>query len=206
MPTPPELEAHNLECVRGDRLIFSGLSFKLQAGELLYVEGANGRGKTSLLRILCGLSPPADGEVRWCGQPILSQRHKFYQDLAYLGHHLGVKGELTALENLTLASRLYRIRQEVDLSQILARAGLGSFAETPARALSAGQRQRIALARLLLQEATLWILDEPFTALDQDGIAWVHALLEDHLARGGMVVMSSHQSVAVRTQVLTLKL
>jgi heme exporter protein A len=202
----PCLHAENLECVRSDRLLFSGLNFELGRGQLLHIEGANGCGKTSLLRILCGLSPPAAGEVRWRGRPIYRERHRFLNELAYLGHHLGVKGELTALENLVLASRLYRTRAGADPDQILIRAGLGGHADTPARALSAGQRQRIALARLLLQEAVLWVLDEPFTSLDQDGIAWVRTLLEAHLERGGIVVMTSHQLVPVQAEVLTLRL
>lgn len=202
----PALCAENLECVRGDRWLFSGLSFKLSCGQLLHIEGANGCGKTSLLRILCGLSPPAAGEIRWRDQPIWRERHRFLKELAYLGHHTGVKGELTPLENLTLASRLYRIRPDADLDEILIRAGLGGHERTLARALSAGQRQRIALARLLLQEATLWILDEPFTSLDQDGTAWVKTLLEEHLKRGGMVVLTSHQPLQIRCPVLRLRL
>lgn len=202
----PILEADNLECTRGDRWLFSGLCFKLSSGQLLHIEGANGCGKTSLLRILCGLSLPADGEIRWRGRPIQQARQQFLEELVYLGHHIGIKGELTPLENLTLASRLYRIRPNADLNQILIRAGLDGYQNALARTLSAGQRQRIALARLLLQEATLWILDEPFTSLDQAGIAWVQTLLEEHLARGGMAILTSHQPVQVQCPVQTLRL
>ncbi len=204
--TAPILEADNLECARGDRWLFSGLCFKLSSGQLLHIEGANGCGKTSLLRILCGLSLPADGEIRWRGRPIQQARQQFLEELVYLGHHIGVKGELTPLENLTLASRLYRIRPNADLNQILIRAGLEGYQNALARTLSAGQRQRIALARLLLQEATLWILDEPFTSLDQAGVAWVQTLLEEHLARGGMAILTSHQPVQVQCPVQTLRL
>ncbi|GAB6067714.1 cytochrome c biogenesis heme-transporting ATPase CcmA [Methylothermus subterraneus] len=204
--TQPLLYAANLECVRGDRLLFRGLSFCLDRGQLLHIQGANGCGKTSLLRMVCGLSAPAAGEIYWRGRPIGSERHRLLQELAYLGHHLGVKGELSALENLTLASRLYRTRQGADPRQLLNQAGLGGCMEIPARSLSAGQRQRIALARLLLQEAVLWVLDEPFTALDQSGVAWVQSLLEEHLGRGGLVVMTSHQPVSVGFDVVTLKL
>lgn len=202
----PALRAECLECVRGDRRLFSNLSFELSYGQLLHVEGANGCGKTSLLRILCGLSPPAAGEIRWRNLPIQKDRQRFLKELAYLGHHIGVKGELTPLENLTLASRLYCIRPDADLDEILTQAGLSRHKKTLARTLSAGQRQRIALARLLLQEATLWILDEPFTSLDRDGIAWAQRLIEAHLERGGIVVLTSHQPVPVRCPAHKLRL
>lgn len=203
---PPLLHAENLECVRGERQLFCDLDFQLNPGELLHVEGANGCGKTSLLRILCGLTPPSAGEVRWCGRPIQKERHRFLKELAYLGHHTGVKGELTPRENLKLASRLYPVRSGADPDQILVRAGLGGCEETPARYLSAGQRQRIALARLLLQQAKLWVLDEPFTSLDAAGQAWTYSLLEEHLKQGGIVVLTSHQPVQIQAKVLTLRL
>lgn len=205
-PHTPGLHVDNLECIRSDRLLFSGLSFHLTGGELLHLEGANGCGKTSLLRILCGLSPPAAGEILWFGKPIRKQRDRFHQELVYLGHHTGVKGELTPLENLALAGRLYRIRPNIDLEDALTQVGLGKHMDAPSRTLSAGQRQRIALARLLLQKATLWILDEPFTSLDVHGVDWVQTLLDAHLQQGGMVVLTSHHPVRTRCPVRKLRL
>ncbi len=200
------LAVRDLECIRGDRLLFSGLNFQLQAGELLHVLGANGSGKTSLLRILCGLLPAESGEIHWCGRPVTEQPHTYRQDLAYLGHHPGIKGELTPLENLFLLRHLYRIRTDADPERLLREAGLGRHLDVPARTLSAGQRQRIGLTRLRLQQARLWILDEPFTSLDVDGIAWVEALLESHLQVGGLVVLTSHQPLQRITRIRTLTL
>ena len=200
------LQVAALECVRGDRLLFQDLNFRLNGGELLHIEGANGCGKTSLLRILSGLGQPEAGEIFWKGRPVREVRHEFLQDLAYLGHHSGIKGELTPLENLRLVTRLYRTREDVEIEDILSAAGLGAHLEAPTRALSAGQRQRIALSRLLVQQASLWILDEPFTSLDVHGVAWVQSLLERHLQNGGLVVMTSHQKVNTRCPVRTLKL
>ncbi len=200
------LQVAALECVRGDRLLFQDLNFRLDAGELLHIEGANGCGKTSLLRILSGLGQPEEGEIFWKGRPVREVRHEFLQDLAYLGHHPGIKGELTPLENLRLVTRLYRTREDVEIEDILSAAGLGAHLEAPTRALSAGQRQRIALSRLLVQQASLWILDEPFTSLDVHGVAWVQSLLDRHLQNGGLVVLTSHQKVNTRCPVRTLKL
>ncbi len=200
------LQVAELECVRGDRLLFQDLNFHLDEGELLHIEGANGCGKTSLLRILSGLGQPEEGEIFWKGRPVREVRHEFLRDLAYLGHHPGIKGELTPLENLRLVTRLYRTREDVEIEDILSAAGLGAHLEAPTRALSAGQRQRIALSRLLVQQASLWILDEPFTSLDVHGVAWVQSLLDRHLQNGGLVVMTSHQKVNTRCPVRTLKL
>ncbi|BCX88906.1 heme exporter protein A [Methylomarinovum tepidoasis] len=198
------LAVHELECIRGDRLLFSGLDFELHAGELLHVLGTNGSGKTSLLRILCGLLPAENGEIRWCGRPVAEQRAAYLQDLAYLGHHPGIKGELTPLENLHLLRHLYRIRPDADPAALLTEAGLGRHLDVPARTLSAGQRQRIGLTRLRLQQARLWILDEPFTSLDVEGVAWVEGLLEAHLQTGGLAVLTSHQSLQRVANVRTL--
>lgn len=191
-----ELRAVGLECIRGDRLLFSALSFGLPNGRILFIEGANGAGKTSLLRILAGLSPPGDGEVLWCSQNIRQCRAEFCTDMIYLGHATGLKAELSPLENLRIWSRLAGLTTpDATIRHALSELGLAGSEETSTRTLSAGQRQRTALARLLLSPASCWILDEPFTALDADGILRVRALLESHAARGGMAVLTSHQTI-----------
>jgi heme exporter protein A len=194
--TVPVLQALNLECLRGESLLFEGLSFGVSAGEVLQVEGANGSGKTSLLRIVAGLSPPAEGEVRWRGESTARRRSAFFGEIAYLGHHLGLKAELSVLENLRLAFALNSVPHSAEqLRSALERVGLSDRAELPVRALSAGQRQRVALARMVSSGAALWILDEPFTALDASGVALVQSLLEEHRGRGGLAVLTSHQAV-----------
>ena len=197
-PATPGLEAEALACRRGDRLLFSGLGFALSAGEALQVEGHNGSGKTSLLRMLCGLSRPAEGVVRWQGRAIDRIGEEFNAELLYVGHHNGVKDELTGLENLTVAAR---VRGEPDAEDAcldaLARMGLAGLQELPAAMLSQGQRRRLALSRLLLSRARLWILDEPFAALDRKAVAQMRTTIEQHLADGGVLVMVTHQDEAI---------
>lgn len=206
-----ELEAADLACVRGDRRLFRDLSFKLGPATLLRVQGANGAGKTSLLRLLAGLGLPAAGEVRWLGTPVRRQRERYARALAYLGHLVGLKDELTPSENLRIEAGLAGW-SGVDADRIaaaLAGWGLARQAALPLRVLSAGQRRRAALAKLQLAEAPLWILDEPYTALDVAAVAQLTQHVEQHVARGGIVVMTSHQEVplgaATRVQTLTLQ-
>lgn len=192
------LTARNLECVRGDRVLFSQIGFTLAAGCLLQIEGANGSGKTSLLRILAGLGQSAEGDVLWRGRTIRDDTAGYQAEMAYLGHALGVKADLTALENLLWFLPLAGIRlSETEAQSLLARVGLDGYEDIPARRLSAGQNQRIALARMLARVALLWILDEPFTALDVAGTAMLNGLLDAHLDAGGMAVVTSHQPLAL---------
>jgi heme exporter protein A len=198
------LEALDLECRRGGRTLFRGLSFPLKGGELLRVAGANGSGKTSLLRILCGLLSPASGEVRWRGAPIQDLREEYSRELAYLGHAPAVKEDLTAAENLFTASRLSgRATSEADI-----RAALDLFVvpDSPVRKLSQGQKRRVALARVCLAySASLWLLDEPFTALDASGIDLLKSLIKGHVGRGKIVVYTTHQDPGLSaTRVLEL--
>jgi heme exporter protein A len=191
------LEAVNLECVRGQRRLFHGLSFDLADGHMLWVLGPNGSGKTSLLRLLCGLLRPEAGTVRWNGEQVRSSRDSFYASLLYLGHAPAVKDDLSARENLSFGlgqSGVAVSRQEVDAA--LSEFGLADREELPCRALSQGQKRRVALARLTLgADRPLWILDEPFTALDAQAIGLVQSHLVQHLTRGGSVVLTSHQEV-----------
>ncbi len=193
----PSLEAANLECERGERVLFSGLSFTLPPGNLMLIEGPNGSGKTSLLRILCGLARPTHGEVRWCGSEIGRAHEQFRSELIYLGHNPGVKSDLTPYENLGVTRDLTCSRKDITLDEALEQVGLAGFEDVPARTLSAGQRRRVALARLLVADASLWVLDEPFTALDTRGVMLVERMLSRHLERGGLAVVSTHHPVTV---------
>jgi heme exporter protein A len=195
------LEARELEATRGDAVLFSGLSFSLAPGALLHVTGANGSGKTSLLRALCGLLLPTAGEVRWKGESIRRLREEYARSLAYIGHANALKEDLTAEENLAVACALTGTEvPAAKLSAALQAFGLGSRARLPVRALSQGQRRRATLARLAVSGSTpLWILDEPFAALDAAAVDLVRSLVEQHLGGGGMLVITSHQDVGLAT-------
>ena len=192
------LEAAGLECVRQQKKLFSGLSLALGAGESLRVAGANGSGKTSLLRILCGLLPPDAGEVRWQGERIRSLREEYARQLVYLGHAPAVKDELTGAENLRAACALAGVA--VSAAQLRdALAHFGVPGDKAVRQLSQGQRRRAALARLVVSGAApVWLLDEPFTALDAGAAQLTRALLGEHAQRGGSVVYTTHQPVDLR--------
>lgn len=193
------LTISRLECVRGERRLFSNLSFTLEGGTLLEVRGPNGSGKTSLLRMLCGLLPPAAGSIAWNGRDIYDAREEYGAQLAYIGHLNGIKDDLTAIENLLLSSRIAGIRTDPDAAhEALCAAGLDGFQHAPSRTLSQGQRRRIALARLRLAgRQALWILDEPFTALDVGALVLMQSLLGAHLLQGGMIILTTHQEVAI---------
>lgn len=190
-----------LACTRGSRPLFSGLSIRVNPGQLLRVRGANGAGKTSLLRMLCGLLQPTSGQVLWHGKPLASQGEAFGHSLVYLGHAAALKDELSPLENLLDACALGGHTHDTPaVLAALKGAGLRGFERTPVRRLSQGQRKRSALARLALsQAAPLWILDEPFNALDNAANSWLTGLIEAHLHNAGMVVLTSHQDMPINT-------
>jgi heme exporter protein A len=187
------LAIEDLCCIRGDNQLFEGLSFVVNAGDICQVHGANGSGKTSLLRILSGLALPEIGDVLWNGERIEDLRETYRACLSYIGHHNGIKGELTPGENLQAVRSLYPSRANIDIDAVLEKVGLYGYEDIPCRYLSAGQKRRVAIARLLLSAAQLWILDEPVTALDADGVTAFQLLLQDHAQAGGMVVITSHQ-------------
>lgn len=192
------LEAKDLECIRGDRRLFRALSIRLAAGELLHIHGRNGSGKSTLLRALCGLFQPTQGEISWNGTPIGSLREEFSKDVLYIGHKPGIKDDLTALENLRIAATLDGDSlSEEQAWQALEQMGLRGFEDLPSKHLSQGQKRRVALARLLPSRARLWILDEPFSALDKSAVAALQAVIGSHLSAGGMVILTTHQEVAL---------
>ncbi len=193
----PGLVLDSVTCSRGGRTLFDRLDLQLAPGQWLQVRGANGAGKTSLLRLISGLLPPSAGEVRWRGEPVATQRDRWCRERLYLGHEAALKDDLDPLENLQVASLLAGWpASRAQARAALADAGLRGCERTPVRRLSQGQRRRCGLARLLLsRSAPLWVLDEPFNALDADACAWLAERLQDHLQRGGLLVLTSHQSV-----------
>jgi heme exporter protein A len=193
-PAPaPHLEVRALHLWRGDKHLLRGVSFSLGAGEMLQVVGPNGVGKTSLLRCVAGLLPAESGEILWSAQPIERVRDEYHQRLAYLAHTNALKPDLSALENLHYAVSLRRRIERVHLIATLQRLRIDMCADLPARALSAGQKRRLALARVLLTKAPLWILDEPITNLGAAGVAQFETLMAEHLEAGGMILTAAHQ-------------
>lgn len=192
------LEVIDLECTRGERQLYSGLGFTLDQGTLLHVQGPNGSGKTTLLRTICGLFQPEEGEIRWNGENIRSLREDFCREVVYLGHLNGIKPDLTGIENLRVAATLDgdRVHDE-QLWTALQQLGLAGFEDLPSRMLSQGQKKRVALARLLLSNARLWVLDEPFVALDHSAVDLLQSLIAQHVAQQGLVIMTTHQEVAL---------
>ena len=194
MSTTALLETRNLSCIRNDRLLFENLELSLGAGQMLVVEGPNGCGKTSLLRILTGLRLADGGAVLWRGETIDRLAGDYYEQVTYVGHHDGVKHELSCLENLRLA-RAMGIPSQADLDTVLERVNLYAYGESEVGSLSAGQKRRLALARLLATDSLLWILDEPFTSLDKGSMAMFGELFAEQLQRGGLIVMTSHHDI-----------
>ncbi len=186
------LETRNLCCVRDDRVLFEALDFTVEAGQILLLEGENGAGKTSLLRILCGFREPDNGIVMWRGEEI--ERTRYHTDMAYVGHMDGIKKELTVAENLKLSLSLGQTGK-LTIAQALDKVKLSGYDDILVQALSAGQKRRLSLARLLITHNLLWILDEPFTSLDKQGIQLIESIMAEHCAQGGMIAMTSHHEV-----------
>ncbi len=203
------LAAQGLDCVRGGRHLFANLSFSVPSGTLLRVSGANGAGKTSLMRILCGLLLPSGGEVMWRDKTIQQQRDVYWRELRYVGHLAGVKDEFSAEENLIFAAALSGVHiTSAAARDALDKLGLAKFVHLPVRVLSQGQRRRVALARLALpdHDASLWVLDEPLAALDTVATDCVLSLIDARLASGAVVVMTSHQPFTVAAELLSISI
>lgn len=197
------LAVDNLTCTRGDRTLFREVSFKLEAYGLLHVAGTNGSGKTTLLRLVCGLGTPDAGEVRWRGMAIAALRESYWRELVYLGHANALKDDLSATENLLVACTLAGcVTNRESAQQALASFGLAACTHLPVRALSQGQKRRSALARLALSgKQPLWILDEPFSALDVDAVSHLEKLVLAHVAGGGSVIFTTHQSASISASI-----
>ncbi|ABF09262.1 TPA: cytochrome c biogenesis heme-transporting ATPase CcmA [Pseudomonas aeruginosa] len=198
--TRPMLEALDLAGVRGERRLFDHLTFRIVPGECLSVHGENGSGKTTLLRTLAGFATPAAGRVLWKGKPLRNQWSEYQRELVYNGHGIGLKEDLNALDNLLAAAAIAGEPVTTEcVESALDEVGLAEHRHLPFRMLSQGQKRRASLARLLLYRRKLWILDEPSTALDQFGARWLGELIHRHQSRGGMVVLTSHQELALKT-------
>ena len=200
-----QLTADELTLFRGDRCLFERLSFALNAGGLLLLKGCNGSGKTSLLRAIAGLLELESGTVYWNDVAVNKEPQIFQNSVVWMSHLVGFKGDLTLLENLHYEAAL-RPQSNQEFEDVLKRLGLNRLKRLPMRSLSAGQRQRVALARLLLSDAQLWIMDEPVTNLDSEGRTLVMELVADHLAKDGMVIMAVHQDVEIDANVQTIQL
>jgi len=192
----PLLSATSLTCIREERLLFDQLDIEINTGDIVQVEGPNGSGKTSLLRILAGLSQPFEGEIFFNNQLINQSREEFHQNLLYLGHLPGVKGEMNAQENLSFNLALHGLNNDAtDIKETLAEVNLSGFEDSLASHLSAGQHRRISLARLYKSNARIWILDEPFTAIDKQGVHALEQLFKAHINQGGCVILTTHQDL-----------
>ncbi len=191
-----KLSATDLTLIRGERCLFTGLGFALETGQLLVLEGQNGSGKTSLLRAMLGMLELETGEIYWNGEPIRRVRQAYFQSVVWLAHRVGLKADLTLVENLQFESALRPVAN-TDFNAVLERLGIDRLKKLAVRSLSAGQQRRVALARVLLSDAPVWLMDEPFANLDRDGRQLVTEILAQHLASGGMCFMAAHQDVVI---------
>ena len=191
--------------IRGESCLFQGLEFELNQGELLLLEGQNGSGKTSLMRAIAGMLSLETGEIFWNDVPVGDQRQVFHGSLVWLAHRTGLKGDLTLVENLRFEGALRR-QADIDSTSVFERLGIARLRRLPLRSLSAGQQRRVALARMLMADVPLWLMDEPFTNLDREGRQLVLDLTEEHLACGGMCVMAAHQDVDIEATVRRVSL
>ncbi len=193
---PMLLEARDITIWRGDNLLMDEINVSVRAGSIIQIQGTNGSGKTTLLRALIGLAEFDEGEIFWCGQPFLKVRDALYADLLYLGHKPGISPGLTPLENIKALCPELGADCRDEVVAVLAELSIADRIDLPSAALSAGQKRRIALARLRLQSARLWVLDEPLTSLDSNGYNWVRDEIRDHVARCGAVVFTTHQALS----------
>jgi len=193
----PFFEVRMLECIRQDVILFQDVHFELQAGELLQIDGVNGSGKSSLLRILAGLMQANSGNVCWQGQKISKCRYEYQRQISYIGHLNGVKNTLTALENLQAMGALAGSKSDITLSDALIQLELTGMDDIPLNRMSAGQKRRIALARLLVTKSKVWLLDEPFTSLDASGKSVIERLIVEHCDRGGITIFATHQPMEI---------
>lgn len=193
----PLLQAQALFCERDDRILFEGLNFVLEEGQVLQIKGSNGSGKTTLMRILCGLNDNYGGDILWYGEPIDEVREHFFASVLYIGHRVGVNKVLTPVENLRWSCSLHGRVDDNRIRQVLAEIGLRGFEESQCFTLSAGQQQRVSLARLLISPVKLWVLDEPFTTLDVSAVALLEDLLLQHASSGGAVLVTTHHHLNV---------
>ncbi|MBE00518.1 MAG: cytochrome c biogenesis heme-transporting ATPase CcmA [Pseudohongiellaceae bacterium] len=191
------LKAEQLFCERDDRVLFRELSFSARAGEVIQIKGSNGSGKTTLLRVICGLNDNYHGTLKWFNEPIEDNQDDFYSSLIYLGHQVGVNKVLTPVENLRWSVGLRENVTSESIYQALAEIGLRGFEDSQCFSLSAGQQQRVSLSKLLLGTAIIWILDEPFTTLDVDGVQLLEKLLGDHARKGGVALVTTHHELSL---------
>lgn len=204
--SPPLIQAQALFCERDERILFSDLHFEVAGGELVQVKGSNGSGKTSLLRIVCGLNEDFSGAILWKGEPVADVREDFLASMIYTGHRAGVNRILTPRENLRWSASLQAPADDSQIVEALGRLGLRAYEDIPCRNLSAGQTQRVALARLLISKASVWILDEPFTTLDIHGVKNLENLLAEHVSTGGAVILTTHHPLSVNCRARALDL
>jgi len=188
------IEIKGLSCIRDDRTLFENLNFKLANHQVLLLEGKNGSGKTSLLRIICGFREQDAGEIFWSGTSI--KESQYFAEMAYVGHLDGVKKELTVLENLKMSLALGQ-QGAYTIDQALNKVQLAGYDDSLVQSLSAGQKRRLSLARLLITKNILWVLDEPFTSIDKQGITLIESLMHEHVTSGGMIILTSHHDLAL---------